>query len=1105
MPTPARPRRAVATALLAGLATGLATLVVVAAPPSSAAPPGNDHLANALEVGLAAGSSTSLPLTTAEATRETGEPTPCGSIKNTVWVAYTPINTQLLTAQTDATTNQMDTVLAAHTAATPDAYPLASVACNDDTTPIGRRSRITFLATAGTTYYLQVGHYGGSPQSGDPGPGPLQLSLSAAAANPNDDASTPTELGDPPGSVSVDTTNATHSASDPSRPNATYRSLWYSFEASVTGRIVFDAAGSSATSPDTLLYAFPGSGPTTLADALEYNDDLDEDNDDYRSRIAIDVVFGQTYRVLAGTRGDHGVFTLSWQLVGTPIRAVNDDFANATVLAASGSLSRADEELQRASSEPRDPDLTGTSGGSSLWYRWTAPADGVYEFATSSAVEPPDTVLAVFASTDFNALGQPVAFNDDADGTTVGSRVVFEADAGTTYSVLVDGWPTRFRGPFTLTWGAFTPASTTTVLTANSPTPGVVDLAVTVKEADNDPGTGTVAIRDGATEVAEIGLSGGTASGRLRGQTGGTHSYTAVFVPDTLLQAPSTSAAVPVPVTARPRPANDDFANAAMITGDEGETAADLLAATAEEDDPSLENGLDGATVWYRWVAPVSDSYTFTAASTEPGADLIIATLRGQALRDVTAIASSADPAGAGAAITFPAIAGRTYYLLLDAFTAGTATLTWSRGAATQPTTTVLSTDTSGGDYAITLQSTSTLTPGGGPAGDGLVAFFRGAVALGIAEATAGVATLPLTFQRPGNSAFTAEFYPASATVRPSGSDAQPATVQAPDAPDHDVFATALNISTLNGVTGVTGTSYGATPDPGTPTSELDSHADTTVWYRWVAPANGSYEFTATRSQTGVDTVLRAFEGSTLATLRLLGENDDGTGIANSITGISAVKGRTYHLAVDAYSLSRMGPFTLTWATFTPPQTTTTALAGAASGRTVRLTATVADPAPGSPAGIVQFFEGTASRGQMPVTTANGRVTRTLTNVTPGAHRYRAVFVPNDYRVRQSTSPIRTVTVPKSASRTTLTAPARTGAGSRPTVTAAVKVGGANAAGRVRFSLNGRVLRTVALRRGRASLQLPSLRAGTSRVVATYLGTAQVRTSSATRSIVVRP
>ncbi len=1075
---------------------------MVAAPPSSAAAPAHDDLADALAVSLSAGSDSTLDLTTAEATREGDEPTPCGTITSTVWVAYTAVDSQLLTVETSATTPQLDTVLAAHTAATPGTYPLTTVGCNDDATGIGRLSRLTFPAAAGTTYYLQVGHYGGAPQSGDPGPGPLQLHLSAVEAAPHDDASTPTGLGAAPGTISVDTTHATHGTGDPSRPTATYRSLWYSFEASADGAVSFEAAGSTSATPDTLLYAFPATGPTTLADALEFSDDVDEDGGDRRSRLVVEVVAGQTYRILAGTRDGHGEFTLSWQSTEAPTHAVHDDVADATVLDAAGTLSRVDDDLQRASAEPRDPDLPGTSGGFSLWYRWTAPADGPYRFATAAAPgsAPPDTVLAVFAGTDLGALGDPVAFDDDADGSAVTSRVLVEATAGTTYSVMVDGWPARPRGPFTLTWGEAAPEATTTTLTAVSPVPGVVDLTASVARADGGPGTGSVRIRDGAAEVARLDLVGGTAARRLRGQAGGPHSYTAEFVPDTSLQAASTSAAVPVSVVARPRPANDDFANATALSGGTGTApAVDLLGASRQLGEPVLDGDSDGASVWYRWTAPVSDSFTFTASSSDPAADTLVGALRGSQLRDLTVLRSARAPAGPSSSITFSAIGGRAYYLLVDAVVPGTASLAWTRAGGTDTTLDLTRADSTA-PYTLRLEAVV------GGAAEGTVVFLRDGAVVSRVETVDGHARSDLTFQRPGASTVVAEFYPAHDGVRPSSSQPRQVTVSADPPPANDPFASARTISgPASPPAGVAGTTQGATADAGTPPTALPSVADTSVWYRWVAPSNGSFEFTATPTRAGTDTVLRVFEGTALAHLRPLAEDDDGGPATGSLVGISAAAGHTYHLLVDAYELRTMGPFTLTWEQVPAPLDTTTALTGSASGRTVTLRAVVDDPA--SDAGLpgqVEFFDGTVSRGVVPVTAADGLAVRTLAGVRPGGHTYRAVFVPDDHRYAQSTSPDRTVTVRRVATRTTLAAPTRVTRGARPVVTATVRMGTARASGSVTFTLNGRTLRTKALRRGRVALRLPALGVGPWWVTATYLGNAVAARSSATRTIATR-
>ncbi len=923
------------------LATALAAAVVtVTAPPAAAEPPANDDRAHAEEIAIGGAP---VNTDTLEAILEPDEPRPCGQINYTVWFAVTPAADTTLTVRTLSADPLMDTVLAVHTAG-------EALVCNDDHS--GRRSKVTFPATADVTYYLQVGHYGGTPLPGDPGPGPLQVQVVEQPTPTNDDVTTPEVISGETGETAVDTTLATHAAGDPSQPTASSHTLWYEWQATSDGVVAFDTRSDRPEHPDTFLVAFPDDdGPTTTETALAFNDDVDGAN--RGSRITFDVAAGTTYRILAGTRSGHD--------------------------------------------------------------------------------------------------------------------------------------------PFRLGWAEFDPVATATDLEATSPSAGLVDLAVVVTRDDGEVPSGSVAISDGDDLVATLPLTAaGTAVRRLRYRTAGTHDYSAAFQPDGPLEQPSSSPDVSVSVAAPTRPGNDDFADAAALTGAGGTVTDIALAGATAEPGEALDPAVDGASVWYRWRAPVSDTFTFTVASDDPAVDSVVGALRGSQLDDLTVLRASREPAGPGSQITFSAIGGRDYYVQVDAVVAGTVSLTWSRPGGSDTTTTLAATSPS--PYAVRLISHTT------GASAGTVIFLRDGAVLGQVSTTDGDAQLHPTFQRPGPGTFTAEFYPDDLSFRPSVSESRVLDVDAPVAPANDEFVNAVPLGGPSA--SVLGTTFGATADPGTPPTALPSAADTTVWYRWVAPADGSYTFLVTRTMAGVDTVMRAFEGTTLATLRTLDENDDDTSESTSRVGISAVKGRIYHLAVDAYSLSGMGPFRLTWGGFTPTETSTTALTATANGSTVTLTATVG-PAGDHPAGFVEFFSGTTSRGRAWVTAAGGTATRTLTNVPTGRRTFRAVFVPDDYRYARSEA-TRTVTVPKAASRTTLTAPSRLGVGARPVVSTVVRVGNANATGSVRFTLNGRALRTVALRGGRASLQLPALRAGTARVVATYLGTTRAARSSAARSIAVR-
>jgi hypothetical protein len=89
-----------------------------------------------------------------------------------------------------------------------------------------------------------------------------------------------------------------------------------------------------------------------------------------------------------------------------------------------------------AGKEPGEPNHAGNVGGASAWWTWTAPESGVY--AVSTAGSSFDTVLAVYTGSSVANLIL-VAANDDAGGSST-SGLTFNASAGTTYQIAVDGY-----------------------------------------------------------------------------------------------------------------------------------------------------------------------------------------------------------------------------------------------------------------------------------------------------------------------------------------------------------------------------------------------------------------------------------------------------------------------------------------------------------------------------------------------------------------------------------------------------------------------------------------------------------------------------------------
>ena len=89
--------------------------------------------------------------------------------------------------------------------------------------------------------------------------------------------------------------------------------------------------------------------------------------------------------------------------------------------------------------------------GSSLWYRWTPPADGWFTFDLSSAAF--DSLLGISTGDRLDRLTW-IAGNDNY-GTRTTSRFSFYALAGTRYSVVVAGkdeLDSAAAGSFRLQW-----------------------------------------------------------------------------------------------------------------------------------------------------------------------------------------------------------------------------------------------------------------------------------------------------------------------------------------------------------------------------------------------------------------------------------------------------------------------------------------------------------------------------------------------------------------------------------------------------------------------------------------------------------------------------
>ena len=148
-----------------------------------------------------------------------------------------------------------------------------------------------------------------------------------------------------------------------------------------------------------------------------------------------------------------------------------------------------------------------------------------------------------------------------------------------------------------------------------------------------------------------------------------------------------------------PPPANDNFANAQVITGCSGSVNGTNFNATKEAGEPTHVSGAGSRSVWYQWQAPPNSSVTITTAGSTY--DTVLAVYTGTSVNALgTAVASNDDVGGTPhdvtSTVTFTANAGTIYRIAVDGFNNGGSggdmgpiKLNWNQSSCTPPANTV--------------------------------------------------------------------------------------------------------------------------------------------------------------------------------------------------------------------------------------------------------------------------------------------------------------------------------------------------------------------------------------------------------------------------------
>jgi hypothetical protein len=117
-------------------------------------------------------------------------------------------------------------------------------------------------------------------------------------------------------------------------------------------------------------------------------------------------------------------------------------------------------------------------------------------------------------------------------------------------------------------------------------------------------------------------------------------------------------------------------------------------------------------------------------------------------------------------------------------------------------------------------------------------------------------------------------------------------------APTNDFFSrptTLVGSSALTSVNTLRATSEGGEPSP-----LIDNSPSKSVWYRWVAPANGPVYMTTRWSD--FDSVLAVYTGTNINRLQLVAANDDDpSGLRTSALVLNAIAGTEYRIGISGY------------------------------------------------------------------------------------------------------------------------------------------------------------------------------------------------------------
>ena len=340
--------------------------------------------------------------------------------------------------------------------------------------------------------------------------------------------------------------------------------------------------------------------------------------------------------------GNSTVVSHNYTIVANP---ANDDFDDAQVISANGSVSGTNNGATEESGEPWHG---GSVSSSSVWFRFTAPADG---FLTANTLGSDfDTVLAIYSGSSVMDL-VALASNDNTVGSTSEIKDV-RLTAGVSYSIVISGVFGE-TGTYSLNWS---------FLELNDTTSPAIEVASPSNGAIFFEGVSVAASYSCTDDVLGSGIatcSGNVLSGEfLDTAVSGQYSFTVSGVDNA---GNSNTKTVNYSVVAQ---TNDNLADALPLM-ESGSIVASNDGATTEAGEPDHAGTQGGASIWFAWTAPQDGSLSIDTYFSD--FDTTLAVYTGSDFASLIEIASNDNSLGSQSEIEdMPVIQGITYYIAVD-------------------------------------------------------------------------------------------------------------------------------------------------------------------------------------------------------------------------------------------------------------------------------------------------------------------------------------------------------------------------------------------------------------------------------------------------------